>query len=598
VNLLNTTMVKWVRAEYVILILVVAFFLLTPRGFEPGGESFKAWAAARLLAETGDFTVFSRNPLYVAYLTLFLKLPFPASLILAFSITHLFAIIAIYALLRTSLSRAKSLILSMALAPAFGIIEGGGTVAAVGFFSLYLRSFSPVNRSAWPFLSATLLSAALCHPAYVPFLALHFLVSCFLVLREKLQGRPGNVNYGCFQDKAASLLLVGFAVAVFLFQSGRVDNNNMLMDPMFAPIPLSSSINTAFFQIKTWGLVVKNYAPSVLHLKDWYYETPKFFGDSKTIMEVASNDPKLFLNLFFKDIGAVPMLPLGFYSSYFFPAKTVTGLVSMLVLTMLLMGVIKLYRVHGIAPLFILFIGGGGVIVALLLTHFSLRYQVILLPIFLLTYSLYLGDTARVSKNSIYESPRVKNSIFVMGCLLVFSAAPFWFHNERSAEECVVAGNLSFFSKVSRLGCRQWKGMQNQIIDIVNNNHFLDRRNSGVSVSTAYPVLSRLIDKRTRILSLEDIFFGAFTDVGIDNNRQIVSLPPYEDKSEYTNNFLNKIDIIFISESLTVEAASVSTQTHLRYRLHILPYLNARKSEFSVVEVPSYGNAYVRKKLM
>jgi len=265
---------------------------------------------------------------------------------------------------------------------------------------------------------------------------------------------------------------------------------------------------------------------------------------------------------------------------------------------MLLVGVIKLYRAHGIAPLFVLFIGGCGIIVALLLTHFSRRYQVVLLPLFLFTYSLYLGDAARISKNSIYEGLRIKNSIFIMGCLLIFSGAPFLYHNERSAEECEIVGKVSFVSKAFRQGCRQWMGVQSQIINVVNNEHFLSGRNLGASISTAYPVLSRLIDKRTRILSLEYTFFEAFTDVGIDNNRQILSLPPYEDKSEYTNNFLNEIDVIFVSERLALEAASISTQIYLRYKLHILPYLNARKTEFSVVEVPGYGNAYVRKNLI
>lgn len=115
-------------------------------------------------------------------------------------------------------------------------------------------------------------------------------------------------------------------------------------------------------------------------------------------------------------------------------------------------------------------------------------------------------------------------------------------------------------------------------------------------MSSAFPVLSKLIDRTTRILSLENHFFAGFTDVAIDNNRQIWSLPPYEDKTEHTGSLLSEIDVIFVSDDWTTDAASISTQSYLRYKLHILPYLNARKSEFSVVQVPSYGNAYVRKK--
>src|SRR3989304_2241166 len=116
---IDTVAVKWLRSEYLILAIILTAFIyfLTPRGWEPGGESWSTWAAARTLADTGGFPVFSRNVLYVTYLTLFLKLPFPASLILEYWVAHLFALVAVYALVRASLSRVQSLILILVLTP-------------------------------------------------------------------------------------------------------------------------------------------------------------------------------------------------------------------------------------------------------------------------------------------------------------------------------------------------------------------------------------------------------------------------------------------------------------------------------------------------
>src|SRR5947199_8512896 len=76
--------------------VLVLLFLLQPRGWEPGGESWTAWAAARRLAETGTFSVASRNGLYVVYLLVFRELPFPYSMIIEHAVTYGFALFAIY----------------------------------------------------------------------------------------------------------------------------------------------------------------------------------------------------------------------------------------------------------------------------------------------------------------------------------------------------------------------------------------------------------------------------------------------------------------------------------------------------------------------
>ena len=83
-------------------------------------------------------------------------------------------------------------------------------------------------------------------------------------------------------------------------------------------------------------------------------------------------------------------------------------------------------------------------------------------------------------------------------------------------------------------------------------------------------------------------FFTAFSIVDLDNNRQTSSLPPYADNSGYTEQFLNEIDVFFVKNLMI-------TAEHLRYSLHILPFLNANSSKFTIVHVPRYGDVYVRK---
>lgn len=586
---------EWIKGEWPIVILAVLSFFLTPRGFEPGGESWAAWAAARHLADTGEFTVLSRNPLYVTYLVPFLKLPFPISMILEYRVTHLFALSAIYLLLRSSINKTQSFILSLVLVPFLAIVEGGGTVAAIGFFSLYLCSFKAITPSTWSFMPATVLAAALCNLVYLPFVAFHLLVSVVLIFSSKFQKTLGVGLSVVLKDRVPLLLLIAFLILAFLLQSHRIDNNHMLMDPKFSPIPLSSAINIGFFQTKTWMLVEKTYEPSVWALKDWYSETPRFFGESKSIFEVFRNDPDLFRSIVFKDIGVVATIPLYFYSFHMFQVSILTILTSMLISVMLLIGAMKIHRVHGLIPVAIIFLGSAGVIAALLLTWFSTRYLMALLPVFLLLYSSYLGNAVALSKKMIYENSIIKKMFLTIGCALAFIGMPSYASIEQIKNECVVVGGKSISDFLSRNLCRTRIKILYQAHYSVDNKEINYGAPGDVSMLGAYPTLSKLINSETRILSMENTFFRSFTNVRMDSNYQIWSLPPYEDKSEYTNNFLNAIDIFFVSHGLAADQASASTQANLRYKLHIAPYLRKKISDFDIIQVPGYGDAYVRK---
>lgn len=52
-NIVTNRILRWIRSEWTFILVASAAFLLVPRGFELGGESWSAWAAARHLADTG-----------------------------------------------------------------------------------------------------------------------------------------------------------------------------------------------------------------------------------------------------------------------------------------------------------------------------------------------------------------------------------------------------------------------------------------------------------------------------------------------------------------------------------------------------------------
>ncbi len=593
---------KWIKNEHLILgiVLVLSIYSLTPRGWVPSGESWSAWAAAGRLVATGEFSVFSRNILYALYLTLFLKLPFPTSLIAEYWVTHLFTLAAVYALVRGSLSITKSLVLIIILTPTLAIVEGGGTVAAVGFFALYLRSYVTREGNTWLFLPATLLAAALCHSGYWPFLVLHLLVSGFFLFGGKSWERRVDVTCGRPSEFIPLIFLVCFSITALVLQSGRLDNNHMLMDPIFAPIPLANPINLAFFQIKTWNLVQKFYDPTAWVEKDWYFETPHFFGNAQSILEVMRSDPRLFFSLISEGVGYAAVLPLYFYT--FLPIGVFHHGHIMAIpaaLLMLAMGLRWVYRVYGAAALFVLVIGSSGQIVAFLLTSFYRGYVIILFPVFLLVYTGYIGKVGFEVTVSRCANAVFRNSLFALGCLLVLINAPFDHGKPRVAVECSHEGPpliLTLTQKRDQYLCHVLKGAEYQIRAVAANENFLSSVGTK-SLIRAHFELSRLIDSSSRILSGSPHFFAAFTEVGLDNNRQVWSLPPYEDRTEYSNKLLNGIDIFFVGSELLTDEAALSTQLFLRYKLHILPYLIANKEKFSIAHIPTYGDVYVRSEL-
>ena len=92
-------------------ILIVATYVLAPRFWEPGGESWKNWVSATILRETARFTETHHGPLYNLYLQIFLFLDYPLSLNLEHILTRLFANTAVFLLLRQFLPSAPALLL-------------------------------------------------------------------------------------------------------------------------------------------------------------------------------------------------------------------------------------------------------------------------------------------------------------------------------------------------------------------------------------------------------------------------------------------------------------------------------------------------------
>ena len=76
------------------------------------------------------------------------------------------------------------------------------------------------------------------------------------------------------------------------------------------------------------------------------------------------------------------------------------------------------------------------------------------------------------------------------------------------------------------------------------------------------------------------------------------SLPPFNHNKENVKEFLNKMDVIWVSNELIDEEYQPKiVQQHLRYTFHLKPFLETAvaKGEWAVKAIPQFGKIYQRQ---
>lgn len=372
---------KILEIIFILLLLSLSLFILTPRHWEPSVESWNKWAAARILKETGEFPSYTMGPLYVTYLIPFSLIKFPLSIMVEYWITHLFVYIAIYLLLKNYMRKSYALLLTIAWIPHLATIEPSGALWGVGFVCLY---FIPTKNS-WRnqgYLPPTLLSAALCHTVYLLFLIGH-IIGTYIEKRQVPNSPAPNSLTKSFQYKAVmafQLILLLLPLLMIITPVTRPDHNHMLINPTYAPIPLNSPLDMAFFQLGTERYVRRTFPESEWVYQDWYLAAPKAYNGATTTIQAILKSPKTVFRNLITNLGSGLQVP-GFLVS-----GAYLGPISLLFFLFPLFGFIglieKLKQDQNYSHLLSILIGTASALGVLTLTTFNhSRYLVTLLPI-------------------------------------------------------------------------------------------------------------------------------------------------------------------------------------------------------------------------
>ena len=553
-------------------IIAIAVYFLAPSGWEPSGESLKNWDSARVFRETGGFPVLHHGPLYNLYLQVFLCFPYPLSIQLEHAVTHLATYTALLALLRRFLPHWPSLLLLCAWIPALWVVEGGARVAGMGCLALYLaKPFdSPWNRG-W--LPVTLLCAALFDSFYIPFLGGHAIGTAILRYwrGQPVWTRPQQLEPVERGPWLARATLIALTIATATFQSPRPDNNVHAFDYPWSPVPLKNVLSAGSLQVGNWKYVMRHYPESEWKFKDWYETNAEAFGGATTLTEAIRNNPELYLrNISTEFKGIIAILPNFLIGFRDIPARRILFPLLTLLLGLCAYWMLRWFRSRDeLAKAFSLAAGMAAATVAYSLVYVSQRYMMPFLPLGLLaavhvgTSLRSLGPLARLRPLTELAYPE-KASALTIGALcaiavLVFTASqPYPWDRE--------GGYLQ----------RNPYELRGQLWQVRN------------------PLMESL-GRGKRILALEEPWIRSFGDVDIDNVYHLLYLPPFKDATGDTERFLNTLDVIWVSDTLLRPVASIGTQTYLRYKLHLEPFLQRVVGEgWTRTDVPGFGQIYRR----
>ena len=641
----------------VFLVLVLATYFLAPANWEPSPESLDNWAGAKVFRVTGGFPVFHHAPLYNLYLQIFLCFEYPFSVQLEHFTTHLFTYTALYIFLRRFLPILPSLFLVCAWIPTLWGVEGGSRILGMGFFSLYLGALEGKALTKG-FLPLYLLIAALVDQSYLMFFWGHFLgMALIRYMNEESVVNWGCLRKGLSFSGAVKLLILGVVALTFIFPSQRPDYNVWVVDYPWVPIPVQEIYFVSFIQWLDWYYVVHSIPPVEWINSDWYLIHEMAFGGAQSLLQAVVNNPVLVWESITRNLVPALIVPSNFIVGFSFKFTPLSlAILCPLAWILLVFSLYKFTRYTNsadtLAQVYSLTLGTCASIAALLPIHLSPRYTAALLPVGLLLV-VYVGTSLQQlvgfarrfvlpRVDSEYDEEPFQRRIAIgAGSVMVLTglAANEWlftalFSNDGEISlyfKCLiwvvdlllVGAGLKVIMRPSLIssevsGIRKWEYTNAQnwptftvvmliagcvcLSSVTGNGARATVANVGANpfalsgvMNQAHKGLMEGVDENTRILSMSDTWLKTFTDVDLDNVYSVFYLPPFRDSSGDTERFLQGLDVIWVSDQLATEAPSQSTQSYLRYKLHIRPFLkDALINGWTMRVVEGYGKTYHR----
>ena len=544
--------------ELISLIIIFFIFLifLSPSGFGENisAETWKSWAASRILLTEGKFVQNSLGPLYYIFLTILSPFDYKYSIIIEYFFTHIFFLMCVYIFFRKFNKIFLGVLFSIFLITYIAFIVSPKYVLAPGFLILHFANYKKSYFSHWfpPFLFIALL----CNWGYVVFYIGHLFGKLFFHFKNK--------NFRLIKPNLLTIILSLILICPIILKADKFYNNHYVAfyDSKYLPIVLDSPLKIGFFQIGNYKYARKNYAEKDLYKADWYLTHKNYYGECKTLICVLKNKPKIIIGEITNDPGYnLRVLTSLIFNKEMVIIKKIYFIPFLLIFALIiLIGSFNILKKNhdNYILIFCLFFGTLGYLLALSLTTFSYRYSFPLFPVFIM-----------LLLNANFKIPKVSLKYADINFILVFAVLIQFIFNIK--DYSINYNNKEFY----KLG-------NNEITQKRNTNYFKSEKN----------VFSYIKDNQ-KILTTDSNWLSGFSNADPKKIYSFFSLPPV--KNSNTSKFLDSLDIILLNYNIEIAEPSIGTQTYLRYKLHLKEYLINNQENWSKKEIKNYGNIYIKK---
>ena len=630
------------RAVLSICIVVVLTMLLYN---EPGGETWGYWSFADELYNEGKFIIQSRSPLYILYLQLFYWTGFPIFVYIEWIITSLITGFSLYLLLRIQLSEWVSILAVVVWLPFIRYSEPPGQSLALAMTSIafVIRSNSlnlDSDRTAITASYTFLIMAYMFRTTYILLLVLVVLYDIWN--RYKLKGFKNIFTniMPTMRDWHLLTVLTFFVVSSLLISQHPWNNAWFATTTWFPVSGEHTSLGDAgFIQMMNWQYIESRYGDFTNH--DFYFTNKELFGDATTLLSAFFSNYKFVigqwwrnilellemtsnLNLLTNSIALIPWVGglIGTLLILYGAIKSLepkSQLFLLLIATILLLGSTAVgmpkmrYMVPAVPFLILSAYWYSSVITNVVVPKvFATKTSFVISILFLLAYLtlvviiLLYSERMILSGSFITLNPKFEGAydwllmVITIAYFLLFIALVSQFFSFSSdkfrgkARKYITNIILPVLFLSFTQATSWWQDIARDVITgpkIMTDDNF-SFMNSKDKILNLGGNCSGIMAMESTIMSV--IFSDYDTKI-----YDIWEIPPFGslDDSEYDGLDLNRVDCLFISNSLSQGPTGRATNQTVRYKNYIQPYeLELLSSGASLHKIDGFGTAVILQK--
>lgn len=598
--------------------------------WEPGGESWGYWFAARLFSETGTFIVLGRSPLYALYLNGFRWLGYPDSVTVEYLVTGFIVGVSLLWLFASQIGIGQATFASLMWVLYLQIAEPPVQKLALACCCWALMARRLENERFGRAASYALFGFAyLFRPTFGIFLPLFALYDVWHIFKrggKVALARVLRPRLGDWPVWTTLSLLIWFA----LCQSPHPSNNMMFATTTYFPTDAKNAGDFAFISGANNSYIREHYGSFTG--RDFYFTNRELFGGATTTMSAIRANPSFFVEQLGRNIknllkySVVDWTELG--AKFYFGRSSILSLIASIAIFF------GAFRASQDLSMRLLVIGNILLLfVNVVFGHYRQPFYAII-PVLILSASWYGTQVRDFLMAAEASKALFWTGIIGVGLLSLYLILRFGLDPTRPltspsaivityviALGLVVIGRYGNYKIVSSgrfglaclavpvalaflsTGASRWAILMQSIGRDLSRGEIRVLENRGTvafqpqvpqpDMKASFRQLQSLVRECKGVISYEHNFVAGFINVPLDRVYDVWEIPPFGrlDNSDYNGLRPDRIDCVLVSSELATGIGE-GTNFQIRYLNYIKPYAEQLQDMGAkAYEIPKFGKA-------